>query len=58
MTATVENGYLVVRVPLIDPRPSQSGKTAIVASTSGFMATSATVNGQPVKVSLNATIPA
>jgi len=58
MKATIENGELVVRIPVQDPpRPSKTGKTLIVASSGGNQATAATVDGKPVVVGLNAYIP-
>jgi hypothetical protein len=57
MKATIEKDELVIRIPLeTKPAPSKSGKTLIVASTGGFLATTAQVDGKPVKVSLNAII--
>ena len=57
MTAKIKEGKLIVEVEVIQPpRPSTSGKTLIVSSTGGFVATEAMINGQPVSVSLNATI--
>jgi len=57
MHATIENGELVVRIPVNDPpSPSKSGKTLIVASSGGNRATAAVVDGQPVVIGLNAYI--
>lgn len=57
MKATVENNVLIIEIPLNTPRPSSSGKTLIVASTSGFMISTAEVDGKNVSISVNATIP-
>ena len=58
MKTTIENGELVIRIPVQDPaRPSKSGKTLIVASSGGNVATTAEVDGRPVIVGLNAYIP-
>ena len=58
MKVSIENGELVVRIPVQDPpRPSKTGKTLIVASSNGNVATAATVDGKPVVVGLNAYIP-
>lgn len=57
MQVTIKNGVMTITFPLGDPRPSSSGKTTIVASTGGFAVTTAQVNGKPVSISLNATIP-
>ena len=57
MNATIENGMLVIRIPMQTPTPSASGKTLVVASTKGNVMTSAMVDGQPVTVGVNAYIP-
>ncbi len=54
MQATIEGNMLVIRIPMQTPAPSASGKTLIVASSGGNKATTATVNGKPVVVGLNA----
>jgi len=57
MTAEVKDGVLLIEIPLErKPRPSTSGKTLLVASTGGFRTTEAEVQGQKVKISVNATI--
>jgi len=56
MKAEVINNMLVVTIPLNEPKPSKSGKTLVVASSNGNQATTATVNGRPVIVGLNAYI--
>lgn len=58
MTATIEGNELVIRVQLQEPTPSSSGKTLIVASSHGNQTTTATVNGKPIIVGLNAYIKA
>ena len=55
-TAKVKDGKLVIEIPLQTPQPSKSGKTLIVATTSGFTPTTAEVKGKPVMVSVNAFI--
>jgi hypothetical protein len=57
LTATVEDGYLVVRVPL-NPTPTRSstGKSLVVASTHGNKQTDLEVDGKPVILGLNAYI--
>lgn len=52
MKATVENGELVIRIPLEAPRPSSTGKTLIVASTGGNVLTTAKVDGKPITLGL------
>jgi len=49
---------LRVEIPLQQPRPSASGKTLVVASTSGNQGTEVKVNGKQVIVGLNAYIKA
>jgi hypothetical protein len=58
MSATVEvkDGNLVITLPMGAPAPSASGKTLVVASTHGNQATTATVNGKPVIIGVNAYI--
>ncbi len=55
LTATIENGFLVIRVPM-NPTPvrSASGKTLVVASTHGNKQTEVEVGGKPVIVGVNA----
>jgi hypothetical protein len=54
MVATIENGVLVVRIPLSPPRPSASGKTLVVATSGGNKATGALIDGKAVVIGLNA----
>jgi hypothetical protein len=56
MTTEIKNGELIIRIQMQEPRPSASGKTLVVATTSGNIVTTATVNGKPVIVGLNAYI--
>jgi hypothetical protein len=57
MKCTIENGELVIRLPLNgNPTPSASGKTLVVASSHGNKETTATVNGKPVVIGVNAYI--
>lgn len=56
MTAKIENGQLVITIPLNAPRPSASGKTLVVATTGGNKPTTAEVDGKPVIVGVNAYI--
>lgn len=57
LKVTIENGMLVIRLPMNPtPVPSGSGKTLIVASTHGNVATAAVVQGQPVTIGVNAYI--
>lgn len=56
MQAVIENGTLVIRIPMQTPSPSSTGKTLIVATSGGTKATTAMVNGKPVTIGLNAFI--
>ncbi len=56
MIATIKDGKLIIEIPLQAPRPSSSGKTLVVATSSGNVTTAATVNGKPVTIGLNAYI--
>jgi hypothetical protein len=58
LSAKIEGNELVIRVPMNPtPMPSKSsGKTLIVASSHGNQETEAEVNGQKVRVGVNAYI--
>ena len=56
MQVTIENGSLVIRLPIEQPRRSASGKTMVVASTHGNVVTNAVIGGKPVTVGVNAYI--
>lgn len=58
VTATIEKGMLVVRIPAITKNcpVSASGKTKRVASTEGNVATELEVEGKKVTIGLNAYI--
>ncbi len=57
LKAEIKGTDLVITVPM-NPTPvsSASGKTLVVASSHGNVATSAVVNGQPVTIGVNAYI--
>ena len=58
MQVKIKDGKLVIEIEMEKvPRVSKSGSTRIVASTGGFKATTAEIDGQPVSISINATIP-
>jgi hypothetical protein len=57
ITGKGDNKVLVIEIPMNAPRESKSGNTLLVASTGGFAVTDAKVDGKPIKVSVNATIP-
>ncbi len=48
---------MVIRVPMGAPQPSKSGKTTVLASSHGNVATACLVDGKPVTVGVNAYIP-
>lgn len=56
MQVTIEGKELVIRIALETPTLSASGETLVVASTRGNMTTTASVNGKPITVGLNAYI--
>lgn len=57
MKASINKGILTIEIPVnATPTLSSSGKTLIVASSGGNIATTATVNGKPVTIGLNAYI--
>ena len=56
LTAEIVENVLVIRVPMRTPQPSASGKTLVVASSRGNVATTAVVQGQAVIVGVNAYI--
>ncbi len=56
MNAEIKGNNLVITIPMNAPRPSASGKTLVVATSGGNVATTATVNGKPVVIGLNAYI--
>ena len=57
LTATIEDGCLVIKVPLNPtPTPSATGKTLVVVSSHGNKQTELEVEGKPVFVGVNAYI--
>jgi len=56
MNAQIKDGNLVITIPLQKPTPSATGKTLVVATTHGNMVTTATVDGKPITIGLNAYI--
>jgi len=56
MSVTIENGMLVIKLPLQTPVPSSTGKTLVVASTHGNVKTDAAINGKPITIGVNAYI--
>lgn len=57
MTAEIKGNKLIITIDMNPtPVPSASGKTLVVASSHGNQQTTATINGKPVIVGLNAYI--
>ncbi len=56
MNVSIKENKLCIEIDLDKPTPSASGKTMVVATTHGNVATSAQVNGKPVIIGLNAYI--
>jgi hypothetical protein len=56
MEVKIENGKLIISIDLQEPTPSASGKTLVVATTHGNVATECVVNGKNVVIGLNAYI--
>jgi len=57
MESRIEDGKLVIELPLEKPRPSSTGKTLLVASTRGVQRTTARVKGKTISIVVNAFIP-
>jgi len=56
ITAEIKGKTLVITLDLQTPAPSASGKTLVVASSHGNVATTAVVDDKPVTVGVNAYI--
>ena len=56
LLAEIKNKVLTITMDIQAPAPSASGKTLVVASSHGNMATTATVDGKPVIIGVNAYI--
>ena len=56
MKVEIKDNKLFIEIDLQKPTPSSSGKTLVVASTHGNAVTTATVDGKPVVIGLNAYI--
>jgi hypothetical protein len=56
MNAKIENGNLIITLPMQDPKLSATGKTLVVATTHGNQPTQVQVQGKPVIVGVNAYI--
>ena len=58
METKIEDGFLILKLPLQQPTPSSTGKTLVVASSYGNQPTTAVLNGKPVIVGVNAYVKA
>jgi hypothetical protein len=58
METKIEDGFLILKLPLQKPTPSSTGKTLVVASTHGNQPTTVTVDGKILFVGCNAYIKA
>jgi len=56
MKAEIKDGKLIITLDVQAPTPSASGKTLVIASTHGNATTTATVDGKPVIIGVNAYI--
>lgn len=56
METRIEDGKLIIVLPLQKPQPSVSGKTLVVASTHGNMPTEVNVDGKTLIIGVNAYI--
>jgi hypothetical protein len=56
MKVEITGNNLVITIPLQAPTPSASGKTLVVATTSGNKETEVKIDGKPVVIGLNAYI--
>ena len=56
MTVEVRDGKLCIEIEMQEPAASASGKTLVVASSRGNAVTTATVDGKPIIIGLNAYI--
>ena len=56
MEAKIEGKMLVIRIELVEPHASKSGKSLTVASSLGCKPTGAMINGKPIIIGVNAFI--
>ncbi len=56
MKVEVKGNVLCIEIEMTKPTPSATGKTLSVASSHGNQPTTATVNGKPIVIGLNAYI--
>ena len=53
----IDGNKLIITCDLEEPRPSQSGKNLLIASTKGDLKTSFTISDKPITINLNVYIP-
>jgi len=56
MKTSIVDNKLVVEIETVDPTPSTSGKTLVVASTHGNVTTDVIIDGKPLVIGVNAYI--
>jgi hypothetical protein len=54
ITVTVAKGVMTITIPMQKAAPSSSGKSMVVATTSGNITTDCIIDGKPVVLGLNA----
>lgn len=58
MGARIQGDYLVIKLPLEEPRPSSTGKTLLIASTRGVQRSKDRYEGKTVSFVANAFVDA
>jgi len=58
MKVEIKGNVMYIEIEMQKPTPSASGKSLVVATSSGNQSTTATVNGKPVTIGVNAYIKA
>lgn len=56
MKVEIKGNDMIITIPMQTPTPSSTGKTLVVATSSGNRETTCQVNGKPVTVGVNAYI--
>ena len=56
MKVEIKGNELIITIEMQKPTPSASGKTLVIASSHGNQTTTATIEGKPIVVGLNAYI--
>ena len=57
MKAEIKGNQLIITIDIDkNPKPSQSGKTLLLASTGGFQSNVTEFNGKPVAINVTATV--